>query len=173
MWQTEMTLIVRTLIGDLDLVSPTYSDARIQQVLTVAGTIVQSDANLENSYAIDVVGLAITPDPTTPTRDDWFVGLTCIKSACLLDQSTFRTKAAIDGVRASLGSASVGISSNLSGFKTILDVGPCAMYQSMLNDLNIGNASAIQAILSPFVGNTFDPRYLNRDGYSNPNDLYG
>ena len=102
MWQTEMTLIVRTLIGDLDIVSPTYSDARIQQVITVAGTLVQQDANLEKTYDINVTTLNISPDPTTPARDDWFVGLTCIRSACLLDQSTFRTKAATDGVRASL-----------------------------------------------------------------------
>lgn len=172
-WQTEMTLIVRTLIGDLDTVSPTYSDARIEQVIAVAATYVQADANLENTYGIDVTAVSISPDPTTPTRDDWFVGLTCLKSACMLDQSTFRTKAAVDGVRASLGSASIGVSSNLSGFKTILDQGPCALYQTMLNDLNIGSATAIRAILSPFVGNTFDPRNLGRGGYGNPSDFYG
>lgn len=172
-WQTEMTLIVRTLISDLDLVSPTYSDQRIEQVITVAGTYVQSDANLSKTYQIDVTNLIITPDPTTPVRDDWFVGLTCLKSACILDQSTFRTKAAIDGVRTSLGSASIGITSNLSGFKTILDQGPCYLYQSMLNDLNIGNAQAIQAILSPFVGNEFDPRMLGRTPGGSPSNFYG
>ena len=173
-WQTEMTLIVRTLISDLDPVSPTYSDARIEQVIAVAATYVKQDANLSQTYDINVTATTISPDPTLGVRDDWFVGLTCLKSACILDQSTFRTKAAVDGVRASLGSASIGISSNLSGFKTILDQGPCALYQQSLNDLNIGNASGvIQAILSPFVGNEYDPRMAPRGNYSNSQDFYG
>jgi len=172
-WDAEMTLMVRVLINDLDTVSPTYSDARIQQVITVAATYVQQEANLTNSYTVDVSANTIVPDPTTPDRDDVFVGLTCLKSACILDQSTFRTKAAIDGVRTSLGSASISVGSNLSGFKTILDQGPCAMYTALLNDWNIGNASSVHAILSPFVGNTFDPRMLGRAPYSNPNDFYG
>lgn len=173
-WDVDMTLMVRTLISDLDPVSPTYTDARIQQVIVVAATYVQQEANLDKQYSINITIPSITDDPTiAPNKDEIFVGLTCLKSACILDQSTFRTKAAIDGVRASLGSASIGVSSNLSGFKTILDQGPCAMYHTLLNDWNIGNATAVQAILSPFIGNTFDPRYLSRANYSNPDNLYG
>lgn len=173
-WDVDMTLMVRTLISDLDPVAPTYTDARIQQVIVVAATYVQQEANLTNAYTINISVPSITNDPTiAPYKDEVFVGLTCLKSACLLDQSTFRTKAAIDGVRTSLGSASIAVSSNLSGFKAILDQGPCSMYAALLNDWNIGNASAVQAILSPFIGNTFDPRYLSRSGYSNPDNLYG
>ena len=166
--------MVRVLINDMDTVSPTYSDARIEQVIPVAATYVQQEANLDNSYTIDVSAVSIAPDPTTPARDEWFVGLTVLKTACILDQSTFRTKAAIDGVRTSLGSASISVSSNLAGFKTILDQGPCALYQQSLNDLNIGNANGvIQAILSPFVGNQFDPRMFHRAPYGDPRNLYG
>lgn len=175
-WQTEMTIIVRTLINDLDLFSPTYSDARIEQVIVVAGTFVQQEANLKKTYDIDVSVPSITEDPTTPIRDDTFVTLTCLKAACIIDQSTYRTKAATDGIRASLGSASIGISSNLSGFKTILDQGPCAMYQQLLDEHNIGGdgaANVIQAVLSPFVGNNFDPRMYNRAPMGNPRDIYG
>ena len=46
-WQTELTTITRTLINDLN--EPyEYSDARIQQVLTVAGKYVQFDVNLDH-----------------------------------------------------------------------------------------------------------------------------
>jgi hypothetical protein len=32
-------------------------------------------------------------------------------------------------------------------------------------DHNVGEATAVRAVLSPFVGNNFDPRYLLRGGY--------
>lgn len=173
-WDVDMTLMVRTLISDLDPVNPTYTDARIQQVIVVAATYVQQEANLDKTYAINITIPSITDDPTiAPNKDEVFVGLTCLKSACLLDQSTFRTKAAIDGVRASLGSASIGVSSNLSGFKTILDQGPCAMYQGLLNDWNIGNASVVRSVLGPFVSNDFNPIYYNRAGVGDPRGFYG
>ena len=171
-WENEMTLIVRTLINDLAN-PPTYSDSRIQQVIVVAGTYVQEEANLTTTYNIDVSAVTITPDPVSPTRDTVFVGLTCLKAACFLDQSTFRTKAAMEGIRTALGSANLSISGNLSGYKILLDQGPCAMYSSLLNDWNIGNATAVQAILSPFVGNTFDPTMFNRSPYGDPSDFYG
>jgi hypothetical protein len=175
-WQTEMTIIVRTLINDLDPTSPTYSDARIEQVISVAGTFVQQEANLSKTYTIDVSVPSIIDDPTTPTRDESFVALTCLKAACIVDQSTYRTKAATDGIRAALGSASLQIAGNLAGFKAILDQGPCAMYQQLLNDHNIGGDGAvnvIQAVLSPFVGNNFDPRMYNRAAPGDSRDFYG
>lgn len=173
-WDVDMTLMVRILISDLDPTTPTYSDSRIQQVIVVAGTYVQQEANLDKKYTINISSPSIVEDPTLdPNKDEIFVGLTCLKSACLLDQSTFRTKATIDGVRSSLGSASISVSSNLTGFKTILDQGPCSMYQSLLNDWNIGNASAVRAVLSPFAGNTFTPSWYDRGSYSDPDSIYG
>lgn len=163
-WETEMTLTVRILINDLED-SPTYSDSRIQQLITVAGTYVQQEANLTKTYNIVVADTTITPDPTTPTKDDIFVALTCLKSACLLDQSTLRTKAVNEGIRTSLGSASISVQGNLSGYKTIIEMGPCSAYRQLLDNWNIGNATAVQAILSPFVGNAFDPRNFSRGYY--------
>ena len=34
------------------------------------------------------------------------------------------------------------------------------MYNKLVEDHQIGNVQALHAILSPFVGNKFDPRYL-------------
>ena len=168
-WETEMTLIVRTLINDF-AEPPTYSDSRIQQVIVIAGTYVQEQANLSTYYDINVTDVTITPDPTTPVRDDIFVGLTTLKAACILDQSTYRTKAALEGIRTALGSANLAISGNSAAYRYILEFpgGPCALYDQLLLDWNIGNATAVQAILSPFAGNDFNPNFLyNRGiGYS-------
>lgn len=164
-WQTEIPIIVRNLINDLSD-TPTYSDNRINQLAVVAAQYVLGEVNLEQSYTIDIVGIDISPDPSSPTsRDTDFVGFIALKTACLLDQSTFRTKAVSEGIKTALGSANLAISGNLAGYKTILDVGPCKLYESLTLDHNIGNATAVRAVLSPFVGNNFDPQYLLRGSF--------
>lgn len=159
-WQNELTTIVRTLINDLD--EPyDYSDARIQQVLVVASKYVQFDVNLEHSYSVDVVNNNISPDPTQDD-DSIFISLVCLRAACIIDQGTFRTKAAIEGIRTALGPASIAFSGTLSGWGAIIEHGACGLYQELTDHWDVKNASAIRAILSPFVGNKFDPRYLMR-----------
>lgn len=158
-WRTEIPVIVRSLIDDFD---KNFSNQKIIQLISVSARYVVMDLNLDQEYAIDVVENTITPDPCDPTsRDNTFVSFVSLKASCLLDQSTFRTKATTEGIRAGLGPAQLSVSGNLDGYKTILDVGPCYMYDYLKQQHNIGNATAISAILSPFVGNNFDPRYLS------------
>lgn len=171
-WQDHFTIIVRTLINDLD--EPyDYSDQRIQQVVTVAAKFVQFDVNLDHLYNVDVVNSSILPDPTED-NDDIFISLTSLKAACIIDQGTFRTKAAMEGIRAALGSANLSIGGSTGGYKEIINHGACALYDELTAHWDVKNASAIEAILSPFVGNKFDPRYLIRGGYRTNlgNDLY-
>jgi len=175
-WQVEIPIIVRTLINDLSG-TPTYSDSRITQLAVVSAQYVLNDVNLSTSYSVDIVQETISPDPSAPgSRDTDFIGFIALKSACLLDQSTFRTKAALEGIRTALGSANLSISGNLAGYKMILDQeqGPCKLYEQLTLDHNIGNATAVSAVLSPFVGNNFDPRYLLRGSFrsTNSNDFY-
>lgn len=173
-WQVEIPIIVRNLINDLES-TPTYSDDRIIQLATVSARYVVGEANFTTEYTIDIINQTISPDPSDPSsRDIDFVGLLALKAACILDQSTFRTKAALEGIRTALGSANLMIAGNLSGYKTILDQGPCALYEQLVLDHNIGNATAVAAVLSPFVGNNFDPRYLLRGSFrsTNSNDFY-
>jgi len=175
-WQIEIPIIVRTLINDLETV-PLYSDDRIIQLVTVASQYVIKDANLNVGYAVDIVNQTITPDPSDPaTRDTDFIGLIALKSSCILDQSTFRTKAALEGIKTALGSANLSVGGHLAGYKMILDQegAPCKLYDQLILDHNIGNATAVSAILSPFVGNNFDPRYLLRGSFrsTNSNDFY-
>lgn len=157
-WQTEIPVIVRTLVNDWSD-QPVYSDERIIQTITVAAKYVQFDVVLDHKYAVDVVNPAISPDPTSD-RDEIFISLVSLKSACIIDQSTFRTKAVTEGIRAALGPAQLSVGGSLAGWKTILDKGPCALYEELTSHWDVANATAITAILSPFVGNKFDPRYL-------------
>tara|TARA_R100001163_G_C5055102_1_gene191586 strand:- start:1360 stop:1887 length:528 start_codon:yes stop_codon:yes gene_type:complete len=170
-WILEIPLMVRVWINDL-ADSPTYSDDRLQQVIVVAGQYVTREINFDTSYKCDILNLDISPDPSlSSTRDEAFITFVTLKSACLLDQSTFRTKAAGEGIRAGLGAASVSVAGNLKGYKEILDVGPCALYEKLRMEYEIGNANGIKAVLSPFVGNNFDARYLNRE-HGRSRDFY-
>jgi len=160
-WQNEITTIVRILINDY--VTPyTYSDERLEQTILVAAQYVQYDVNLDNKYTIDISSGILSPDPTTlPEKDAIFINLTGLKTACIVDQSTYRTKAALEGIRAALGPASLSVGGAAGAFKTMLQLGPCATYENLTAHWDIANANAVRAIFSPFVGNNFDPQNLN------------
>lgn len=162
-WQIEIPIIVRTLVNDLGP-EPTISDEKLQQVITVAAKYVQFDVVLEHLYSVDVANIAITPDPTTD-RDEIFISLVSLKAACLIDQSTFRTKAAMEGIRAALGAASLSVAGQSSAWKTILEEGPCGLYDELTSHWDVKDASAVRAILSPFVSNRFDPRSIRENDY--------
>lgn len=162
-WQLELPIIVRTLINDISD-QPTYSDERLLQIISVAAKYVQFDVVLENTYSVDVSTSTISPDPTT-IRDDIFIGLLCLKSACIVDQSHLRTKAAMEGIKAAIGSASLSVGGSLAGLKMIIEQGPCAMYDELTSHWDVKDATAVKAIFSPFVGNNFDPRYLQNHSY--------
>lgn len=162
-WQTEIPIIVRTLINDWSD-QPVYSDERIIQVITVAAKYVQFDVSLDTKYTVDVSNLTIDPDPTLK-KDEIFTSLVALKSACIVDQSSLRTKAAVEGIRASLGPASLSVGGSLEGIRMVLEQGPCALYDELTSHWDVKDATAIRAILSPFVGNNFNPRYIQNYGY--------
>lgn len=158
-WQAEIPIMVRTLINDLEDTRQTYTDERLLQVIVVAAKYVQFDVSLDHKYNINVVNPNISPDPTLDD-DSIFISLVALKSACIIDQSALRTRAALEGIRAALGPAQLSVVGNLTGFNLIIDKGPCAAYEELTSHWDVKEATAIRAILSPFVGNKFDPRYL-------------
>lgn len=158
-WQIELPIMVRTLINDLGN-TPTYSDERLLQVIVVSAKYVQFDVVLDNEYTINIVDPNITPDPTQ-YNDSIFISLVALKAACIIDQSEYRTKAALEGIRAALGPASLSVAGQSAAWKTILDKGSCASYDELTAHWDVKEATAIRAILSPFVGNNFDPRSIN------------
>ena len=170
-WQTEISTITRVWINDLSD-TPTYSDSRLLQLILVAAKYVKLEVNLEYDYTIDLDNSSISPDPVD-INDENFIAFVALKSACLLDHSTFRTKAASEGISASLGPAKLSVGGNLSGYKTILDQGPCSLYEQLKMDYEIGNTSLFKAILGPFSGNQFDPEFQSaHERYNYRNGFY-
>lgn len=158
-WNKEIPTIVRVLVNDLE--QPyAYSDSRLLQVIAVAAQYVQFDVVLDHTYEIDVVKPNISPDPTIDD-DNIFISLVSLKAACIIDQSNFRTKATLEGIRATLGPASIATNGSIAGWQKILEHGPCALYADLTEHWDIKDASAIAAILTPFIGNQFDPRLTN------------
>jgi hypothetical protein len=160
-WDIEIPIIVRTLINDLSD-QPVYSDERLKQIIAVAAKYVQFDVVLDHGYDVDVSLSSISPDPTID-NDEIFISLVSLKAACIVDQSTLRTRAATEGIRAALGPALLSVNGNLDGIKMILELGPCAAYDELTSHWDVSQATTAVAILSPFVGNKFDPRSLYMD----------
>lgn len=168
-WDIEIPIIVRVLINDLSD-SPTYADDRLLQIITVAAKYVQFDVVLDHQYVIDVANPSITPDPTLD-NDSIFISLVALKAACLVDQSILRTKAALEGIRAALGPASLSVAGNIAGINLIIEKGSCAAYDELTSHWDVKEATAVRSVLSPFVGNKFDPRAIQINTYRN-RDLY-
>ena len=156
-WQIELNLMVRSLICDMTD-EPNFSDERIQQVIVIAAQYVIYELDMMSKYTVNVTEITIAPDPTDP-RDIVFLGLVALKAACMLDQCTYRNRANAEGVKAVLGPAALTVTNNLKGFGTILEMapGPCAKYEQLKKEYLFGGTRAIRAVLSPFVGNEFDP----------------
>lgn len=173
-WQNELTIIVRTLINDLTAPYQ-FSDQRIIQCLVVAAKYVQFDVVLDHKYVVDVVSQSITPDPTDDS-DDIFISLVALKAACIVDQSTYRTRTASEGIRAAVGplSFSIGVGGSSPGksWQMVLEHGPCALYDGLIEHWDVANATAVRAVLSPFIGNKFDPQNLSNrtNDYSRQSD---
>jgi len=159
-WQDETIPTLRVLVNDLDSTSYQYSDDRLAQTLVVAAKLINQEIDFDNDYIVSIENVTITPDPVD-AGDEIYVNMMILKAACIIDHSTFRTKALIEGVKAALGPANLSVAGNLAGFKTLLEVGPCASFIELKEQIQWGNVNIVKAILSPFTGNKFDPRYLN------------
>jgi hypothetical protein len=168
-WQDDMVQMLRVFIFDLEE-TPTYSDARLEEMIIVSAHLVVQEIDFTTDYTVSIMSQTITPDPAT-NGDTEFQNFVVLKAACLADQSTLRSKVACGGVTARLGGAALSTSNNIKGYETLLTLGPCAAYQELKWEWELGNANAIRAILSPFTGNTFDARDL-RGGSSLGKQFY-
>jgi hypothetical protein len=156
-WQDIAVPMLRVLINDMEA-TPTYSDDRLIQVLLVSALYTKTDMDFDTNYTVNIVTETITPDPST---DEIFLGFFVMAAACQTDFSTYRSKALLDGISARCGPVSMTVSGHSRSFKDLLAMGPCAIYDSMKKDYVFGNGALCHAILSPFIGNNFDPTYLN------------
>lgn len=158
-WQDELVPMLRVMINDVGD-TPDYGDDRLEDLILVAARYVNQELDFDWDYDVTFSTRTLSPDPVT-NGDDAFINLTILKAACLVDQSTYRSKMVISGLSVRCGPVAMDTIQHLKGFKELLTVGPCAAYETLKKEWQLGNAKIVKAILSPFVGNSFDPSSLN------------
>jgi hypothetical protein len=153
-WQDTGITILKAILNDACCGTSTFSDSRLLDLLIAAAYCNLTAINWSTTYTINVGKQTISPDPLT---DVDFMNFMILKAACLADQGLFRTKALQAGLEARCGPAILKTTQHLQGFNTLLEEGPCKAYEEMRCEFIFNNNRAIRAILSPFVGNNFDP----------------
>lgn len=154
-WQGEMSTIVRHLINDVDSTNYTYTDQRIETSILVSAQIVLSEVDFENTYTVDVEQCYLNPDPTDPTtglatvnKDDGFINLVSLKTACLILGSEMKTQA-LNAVRVSDGPSSIDYTAVAGHIKYLYEFS-CKQYEEYKFNYAAGNNAVGKAILSPY-----------------------
>jgi len=156
-WQTECVIILRNCIDDLAS-PPTYSDARLQQLVTVSAREVLTQADFDVTYTVDIGAGTISPDPTDAPRDEYFITLITLKAICILAKSTARTAS---GQAMTLSDHFSSI--NLGGIyqsKSNDAKSACDSYKEALVQYQIGQLIPGRIITSPY---NIHGNYLHRD----------
>jgi hypothetical protein len=155
-WQGEMTTIVRTLISDVDPNNYTYSDFRLETSILVAAQIVLTEVDFENTYTVEVDQSHLSPDPTNPTdassnlnKDDAFINLVCLKTACIIMGSEMKTQA-LNAVRVSDGPSSIDYTAVAANIRYLYEFA-CKTYEEYKFNYAAGNNAVGKAILSPYA----------------------
>lgn len=161
-WSDTMINILRILINDFDCADHTYTDTQLEKTLIVAAQYMIQELSFSTSYTITINPPDISPDPTdSDTLDSAFTNFVVLRAACLIDNWTFKTKAALEGIRARAGSpVDIEIRGHLQGYQFLLEKGVCATLEQLKDEYKFGNANNIKAVLSPFISNEFNPYYL-------------
>jgi hypothetical protein len=146
MWQTKAILTIRNLIGDLEGVS--YTDLRISQLFVISASLVLFDTSFSENYVVDVSAVSITPDPE---NDNDFMGLVCLRAACVLLSSELRSRGiSTNKVTMKDGPSEITMdnSSSMTSLKD-LSTSACKKYEDALFQFRAGNSIGV-AILGPY-----------------------
>jgi len=147
-WQETTTVMVRTLIDDLDDTNYTYSNERIEQTVLVAAQFVNSAADFQQEYVVDLAQFTLSPDPTLSTPpDNDYVNLISYKAACIIANSEVKASAN-KSVLVKDGPSTIDLR-NTSGTLMDLRNSVCDKFEDMLVDYKAGKSIAGQSILGP------------------------
>ena len=144
-WQTDLVLMVRSIIGDLD--KSKFTDERLKQILVVGAYNVVNDADFTNTYTVNVAEVSISPDPISEKDVDFNV-LTVYKSACILIGSEVKTESA-NAISIKDGPSAIdlrGVANSLH----LLFKDLCKRYDELLKAYQYNNTLVGQAILGPY-----------------------
>jgi hypothetical protein len=168
-WIDEVTEMVRVLIGDMGT-TPTYCDDRIQRVILVGTHQVINDVAFPVTYTLNIVTMTMTPDPTDSPRDEAFLYLVSLKSACLIMSGEARTYA-ISSMKITDGPSSVDTGASFTNVK-ILAEGLCNAYLKAKNDYIMGTLAPGAAILTPTTQEAILGGFLDTDRVGRFNNNY-
>ena len=144
-WKTDLVLMVRSIIGDLD--KSKFTDERLKQILVVGAYNVVNDADFTNTYTVNVAEVSISPDPISEKDVDFNV-LTVYKSACILIGSEVKTESA-NAISIKDGPSAIdlrGVANSLH----VLYKDLCQRYDELLKAYQYNNTLVGQAILGPY-----------------------
>lgn len=154
-WRGEIGTIVRYLVNDLDPSNYSYSDSRIETAILVSAQMVCSEIDFENVYIIDVEKCKLSPDPTDPTsplatanKDDGFINLVALKTACIILGSELKTHS-LNSVRVTDGPSSIDMTAIAANIKFLYE-NACKQYEEFKFNLKVGSNAVGKAILSPY-----------------------
>ena len=120
-WQNEMSIIVRHLINDLDSSDYIFTDNRIEESILVSAQLVLHEIDFTNTYAIDVDGSSLSPDPTTAgSKDNSFINLVSMKTATILVGSELKTHS-LNAISLRDGPSSLDLRGIVSSLKILFD----------------------------------------------------
>lgn len=148
-WQTEMVAMLRRLVEEIG-VCGTYDADDLEEIILVAGQLVQTEVSFDTTYTIDVDQLTFSPDPSEDTKDNNFINLTVLKAACIIDKNEARL-AAGRAFSFSDAGARVDFKGVLDGKLAMLKHGWCAEYDKAKLEFQFTNMTlSAQAVLAPF-----------------------
>jgi hypothetical protein len=149
----EIIITIRYMINDL-ADTPTYSDARLEQLAYIAAQHVNAEVSLTTDYTISMSDFTISPDPSTADpRDDAFMMLIAVKSACIISQGE-AIKSAGQSIAIKDGSSSIDLRGAGATKLALLDKGWCKNYEQLKFDYQTGALGEFytrgREILAPF-----------------------
>lgn len=167
-WQNTIPVMIRYLINDVSSSGYKYTDARIEKTTVIGAQFVSLELDFPNIYTIDIANNTISPDPTDEeTKDNSFINLTALKTACIILGSELKTEA-YNSISVKDAQSAIdlrGVSSTLSMLYKDL----CDKYTAMADDYKFTGETG-QAILGPyspgadFIARTHND-YDNRSNY--------
>lgn len=87
-WTDIIIPMVRDMTGDTNSSSYTYSNNDLQRKILTAINLMQIEIQFDIDYVADMVGLTLTPDPSSLSPIDIdFMTLAALKTACLIERS--------------------------------------------------------------------------------------
>lgn len=147
-WKTEITTLVRNLIGDTDLTNVTYSDNRIVEGILSSAQLIQGEIDFTNTYTIDVDQCTLSPDPTINTKDNAFINLVALRTTCMILSSEAKTQA-LQSINFVDGPSKIDTRGASDGIMTLAKQA-CKAYEEAKHDYKMGGNMVGAAIVGPY-----------------------